>query len=63
MGLHEANPNIDYDAKFAKPFQKEIKKYPILCGNVVNTLWSEDQRKVVAEYIDTIEEAKVLTMM
>lgn len=63
MGLHEANPNIDYDAKFAKPFQKEIKKYPILGGNVLNTLWSEDQRKVVAEYIDTIEEAKVLTMM
>jgi hypothetical protein len=63
MGLHEANPNIDYEAKFAKPLSKELKKYPMLGGNVLNSLWSDDQRKLVAEYIDTIEEAQVLTMM
>lgn len=61
MGLHEANPNIDYDAKFAKPLHKEIKKYPMLCGNVLNTLWSDDQRKVVANYIDMIEQTQELT--
>lgn len=63
MRLHEANHNIDYKARFEKHLNNEIKKYPLLNGNVLNTLWSNDQQQIVADYIDMIEEnsAKELT--
>jgi len=63
MQLHEANPKIDYEAKFAKPLSAEVKNYPILCGNVLNSLWSDSQLQVVADYIDMMENTKVLTMI
>ena len=56
MRLHEANPNIDYKERFEKSLNAEIKKYPILGGNVLSTLWSSDQQQIVADYIDMIEE-------
>ena len=55
LDLHKDNVNIDYMAKFAKPFAAEIKKYPILTGNVLNAMWHDDQRQVVANYIDMME--------
>jgi hypothetical protein len=63
MKIHEADPKIDYDARFSKPLQAEIKNYPMLCGNVLSSLWSEQQQQVVADYIDMMENAKVLTMV
>lgn len=56
MHLHKANPNIDYKARFEKSLNAEIKKYPMLGGNVLGTLWSSDQQQIVADYIDMIEE-------
>jgi hypothetical protein len=63
MQLHNADPKIDYEARFYKPLHAEIKNYPLLCGNVLNALWSDSQKQVVADYIDMMENAKVLTMV
>jgi hypothetical protein len=55
MRMHEANTNLDLKARFEKPLNAEIKKYPILCSNVLNTLWCDDQKQTVADYIDLVE--------
>jgi hypothetical protein len=56
MNMHSSNPNVNYKARFENPLNKEISKYPMLSGNVLNTLWSDEQQRVVAEYIDIVEE-------
>lgn len=60
MTIHSSDSSIDYKARFEKPLNEEIAKYPILSGNVLTTLWSDDQKNVVAEYIDMVEQAYVL---
>jgi len=63
MNLSETDRKIDTTERFQKPLNGEIKKYPMLNSNVLGSLWHDDQRRVVADYIDMIEEAQVLTMM
>lgn len=63
MNLFETDRKIDTTERFQKPLNGEIKKYPMLNSNVLGSLWHDDQRRVVADYIDMIEEAQVLTMM
>lgn len=55
MRMHEADTNIDLKARFEKPLNDEIKKYPMLYSNVLNTLWGDDQKQAVADYIDLVE--------
>jgi hypothetical protein len=40
---------------FAKRFDNEMKKYPML--KVINNVWNDADKKIVAEYIDGIESA------
>jgi len=47
-----SNVKINSD-KFSKEFDEEMKKYPML--KVVNSIWSETDRQLVADYIDGIE--------
>lgn len=61
VNLYDAERKIDTAARFQKPLSAEMKKYPMLNGNVLGGLWSDDQRKVVADYIDMIEQTKELT--
>jgi len=64
MRMHESDTNIDLKARFEKPLNAEIKKYPILYSNVLNTLWGEDQKQAVADYIDLVENStKELTTL
>ncbi|NBP01315.1 MAG: hypothetical protein EBU90_14460 [Proteobacteria bacterium] len=63
FNTNSSQSKIDTEAQFKKPLTKEIKKYPMLNANVLNALWHDDQRRAVANYIDMIEEAQVLTMM
>jgi hypothetical protein len=60
MDMHSSSPNVNYKARFENPLNKEISKYPLLSGNVLSTLWSDEQQKVVAEYIDMVEESNKL---
>lgn len=39
--------------KFSKEFDEEMKKYPML--KVVSSIWSDTDRQLVADYIDSIE--------
>jgi hypothetical protein len=55
MRMHESDANIDLKARFEKPLNDEIKKYPMLYSNVLNTLWGDDQKQAVADYIDLVE--------
>lgn len=55
MRVHEVDTNTDLKARFEKPLNAEINKYPILCSNVLNALWGEDQKQAVADYIDFVE--------
>jgi hypothetical protein len=41
------------DNKFASKFDKEMKKYPML--RLLSIPWNDADRKLVADYIDTIE--------
>ena len=41
------------DNKFASKFDKEMKKYPML--RLLSIPWNDTDRKLVADYIDTIE--------
>lgn len=52
-GVNFSSASTGDDSRFCKIFDKEIKKYPMLkmCSNP----WDANQKKVVAEYIDTIE--------
>jgi len=48
--------NVKFDKGFfAKRFDNEMKKYPML--KVINNIWNDADRKIVAEYIDGIESA------
>ena len=48
--------NVKFDKNFfAKRFDSEMKKYPML--KVINNVWSDTDRKLVADYIDTVESA------
>jgi len=48
--------NVKFDKNFfAKRFDAEMKKYPML--KVINNVWSDTDRKLVADYIDTVESA------
>jgi len=47
-----SNVKINND-KFANEFDKEMKKYPLL--KVISSVWSDTDRKLVAEYIDSVE--------
>lgn len=55
MRMHEADTSVDLKARFERPLNAEIKKYPMLYSNVLNTLWGEDQKQAVADYIDLVE--------
>ena len=62
VNLYDTERKIDTTERFQKPFAAQMKQYPMLNGNVLNSLWSDDQRKIVADYIDMIEQTKELTM-
>lgn len=48
--------NIKFDKNiFAKRFDNEMKKYPML--RIISNVWSDSDRKLVADYIDTVESA------
>jgi hypothetical protein len=48
--------NVKFDKSFfAKRFDNEMKKYPML--KVINNIWNDGDKKLVADYIDTIESA------
>lgn len=56
LSVYEDNSQkIDTKARFEKPLNEELKKYPLLHAGVLNSLWSDDQRKAVADYIDLVE--------
>jgi hypothetical protein len=56
LTVHEDDAaDIDTKARFEKPLNKELKKYPLLHAGVLNHLWSDDQRQAVADYIDLVE--------
>lgn len=40
------------DDKYSKRFDEEIKKYPML--RLLSNVWSDQDRKLVADYIDTV---------
>lgn len=50
-----SNIKLD-DDRFSKRFDKEIKKYPML--QVCNIPYRDTERKIVAEYIDSIERSE-----
>lgn len=55
LSVYEDTQKIDTKARFEKPLNEELKKYPLLHAGVLNHLWSDDQRQAVADYIDLVE--------
>jgi hypothetical protein len=61
--LHNVTPvnfsNINTQKeKFSSEFDNEMKKYTML--KVASSIWSESDRKIVADYIDSIENNNTL---
>jgi hypothetical protein len=52
-----SNINLD-DDRFSKRFDKEMKKYPML--QVSNIPWRDNEKQIVADYIDNIENLNTL---
>jgi hypothetical protein len=44
------------DDRFSSRFDKEIKKYSML--QVCNIPWRDTEKKIIADYIDTIERSE-----
>jgi len=47
-----------FKEKFANEFDNEMKKYTML--KVASSIWSDGDRKIVADYIDDIENNNTL---
>ena len=68
QGLAKMLPNVNAvnfsnielkDNRFAKRFDAEINKYPML--QVCNIPWRDTEKKIIADYIDNIENYTTLT--
>lgn len=56
--INFSNIKLD-DDRFSKRFDNEIKKYPML--QVCNIPWRDSDKKIIANYIDTIERSENMT--
>lgn len=54
-GINFSNVKLD-DDRFSSRFDKEIKKYSML--QVCNIPWRDTEKKIIADYIDTIERSE-----
>lgn len=56
--INFSNVKLD-DDRFSKHFDHEMKKYPML--QVCNVPWRDTDKKIIANYIDTIERSENMT--
>jgi len=53
--------DFDTCAEFFNPLKNEMKKYPIMNNNMLTHIYQDAQHRAIADYIDMIENAQVLT--
>jgi hypothetical protein len=53
--------DFDTCAEFFNPLKNEMSKYPIMNNNMLTHIYQDAQHRAIADYIDMIENAQVLT--